>query len=74
MPDKYDKFPENANSDFATQAAAAEFGRNYIHPQDRDFQDRSPPNFQRPNLADQDVFDELGQGRTARPRAKALVA
>jgi len=35
------------DDDFARAAAADAFGRHYVHPLDRDFKDRTPPNWQK---------------------------
>ena len=70
MSDKYTLPPETATPDFAAQAAATEFGHNYIPPADRDFQDRPPPGSQRPDDVDRDTVDEIGRHRIAQPRVK----
>ena len=58
---------------FAEQAAAAEFGRHYVPPVDRNFEDRPPPGSQRPDDVDQDAVDEIGRYRIAQLSARVPV-
>ena len=64
--------PHNEPS-FAEEAAAAELGRSYIHPLDRNFEDRPPPDLQPPDDVDQDVVEEIGRHRIAQPRTRVPV-
>lgn len=70
MPDNYSLPPEIASPSFAEQAAAAEFGRNYVPPAARDFQDRPPPDLRRPDDIDQDAIDEISRHRIVQPRTR----
>ena len=55
---------------FAEQAAAAEFGRHYVPPADRNFQDRPPPNWQPLGEVTGRVVSQLERRRGARARER----
>ena len=61
MPDCYTKSPEITN-DFAAQAARDAFGRYYVHPRDRKFQDH-PPSWQKLGDVSDGVVDRLRRRR-----------
>jgi len=61
MPNKYPNSPEIATPDFAAQAAQDGFGKHYVHPLDRNFQDHRP-NWQRLDQVAQSIVERTAPG------------
>ena len=63
----YTKAPAPSTShntlSFAEQAAAAELGRHYVHPLDREFRDRPPPNWKKLGSVTDGIVDRLHRRR-----------
>ena len=67
MDTVYTKTPNLSTShnalSFAEEAAANALGRHYVHPLDREFRDRPPPNWQQIGDVTDDIVDRLRQQR-----------
>lgn len=68
MTKPYSKTPEITN-DFAAQTARAAFGKYYVRPLDRDFQDHGP-RWQKPGDVSTRIVEGLGKGHSARHRER----